>query len=560
MSKFNLYPYQEDALNSVIDSFHNKQINKQLIVLPTGAGKTILFGAIATTLNKKTLIIAHREELLQQAQNKIKRFWPDSSLNLYLKNNNDLSQTITISSIQTCSQKNRLAHLKKINFRVLIIDEAHHATSSSYRKVIKELGFLDDPNKLLLGVTATPIRADKQNLNEIFPQITYSISIEELIDQKYLSPVKARRINTKLRIKKISSRLGDFAIEELALAVNIPERNYFIVSKCKEHALNKKTIVFCTNVQHCKDLALEFKKQGIKAAAVWGDMPHDERKKIIKKFKRGRIKVILSCSLLTEGFDCETIECVVMARPTKSKPLYIQMVGRGLRVDKRKNATKKDCLVLDFTDIHNNLSSIASIQDIIANIEIINDNPILKNQANNLSHNRRFITNTFDIDEEFNILDDSQYIWIKLPNEYSLAGENSNEIIISKKENGFVAHMFFQNRQNHIIVANPTTLQECKRICEEFATQCKIFKLAQLYSPWMIAGKKVPATKNQINVLNGYGIYEENLSKSEVSLKIRQHAALLKYQRRQNILQKKKPKTIYYNTYQEKQAKMATHI
>lgn len=554
MSKLKLYPYQQEALNSVIKAFENK-IHRQLLVLPTGSGKTVLFAAIVKHLDKKTLILAPRNELIKQAYDKFKKFYPKADIGIWQGKNSSLNHQIIISSIQTCSQPNRLEQLKKEGFSVLVVDECHHATSNSYQNIIKELGFSENSDQLFIGVTATPIRSDKQDLSNIFQQTVYSISIEELIHQGYLSPVKARRINTQIKIKKVSTRLGDFALEELATAVNIPERNSFIVKKWREHALSRKTIVFCTNVQHCKDLEAEFRKHGIKAAAVWGNMPHDQRKKIIKKFKRGHIKVIISCSLLTEGFDCESIACVAMARPTKSKGLYGQMAGRGLRIDRRKNATKKDCLILDFTDTHHNLSSIASMTDVIKDIQIIQDSVKIPNHTNNRTHKEQSIKTNRDIDEEFDPLNNSKYFWIAVLNEHSLTGVNGYEIVISKRKTGYVAYMFLHNKQEYPIKKEPVSLQECKNICENFATKTKNFAHAQTDSPWVIAGKSLPATPAQVNALNNYGIYEKNLSKTEAGSKIRKYIAFQNHKKRHSSNNQKKKQFVNHKTLESNTGK-----
>jgi len=355
-----LRPYQKEALKSVQKSFKNK-IHKQLLVLPTGAGKTVLFIAITQHFKRKTLILAHRDELITQAYDKYKAFYPNADIGIYKGNNHNLNHQVIISSIQTCNR--RILQLKKKQFKLIVLDESHHATSATYQNIISELGFLDNPKKLLIGVTATPQRADKQSLADIFQQITYSISIDKLIKNKYLSPVIGRRILTDFKLTGVTTTMGDFAVGELADAVNIPKRNEFIVNKWKQHALHRKTIAFCVDIQHCKDIAKQFSDNGIVAAAVWGDMNAIERKQILEDFSKGIITVVTSCGILTEGFDDPSVSCIVMARPTKSSGLYTQCIGRGLRVDDSLNATKQDCLVLDFTDKDHNLNTIIPLLD-----------------------------------------------------------------------------------------------------------------------------------------------------------------------------------------------------
>lgn len=153
-----------------------------------------------------------------------------------------------------------------------------------------------------------------------------------MIKAGFLSPVNGRRILTNFNLNGIKIQNGDFAIGELSKAVNTPERNQFIIDKFKTYAIDRKAIAFCSDVQHCKDLAEAFCKHGIQAKAVWGDMPSEERTQTLDDLKKGVIKIATSCGVLTEGFDEPTIDSIIMARPTRSQTLYIQSVGRGLRL------------------------------------------------------------------------------------------------------------------------------------------------------------------------------------------------------------------------------------
>jgi superfamily II DNA or RNA helicase len=182
-----------------------------------------------------------------------------------------------------------------------------------------------------------------------------------MIRAGYLSNVEGRKILTNLTLERIRTQNGDFCLEELSEAVNTPERNTFIVKKFKEYGADRKSIAFCVNVAHCQELAKSFRKEGIKAAAVWGDMGEDERKKTLKAFKNGCLQVVTSCGILCEGYDETSVNCVLMCRPTKSQSLYIQCVGRGLRL----HPGKENCLVIDFTDKGHNLDSVLSLSSAI---------------------------------------------------------------------------------------------------------------------------------------------------------------------------------------------------
>ena len=242
MALINLRDYQLEALKAVCDSF-KKGISKQLIVLPTGAGKTIIMASIARRFNTKVLLLAHREELIKQANKNFELYWPDADIGICKAEKNEFDHQIVIGSIQSCFQPKRLEQLKEQNFSILMIDEAHHVVSKSYQTIINTLGF-NDSSKLFIGVTATPHRADKKQLGNTFDKIVFSRTIGSLIREGYLPPVVGRRILTNCSLKDVKSDSGDFIKKQLAHAVNVSERNEFIVSKFKKHAAGRKAIAF----------------------------------------------------------------------------------------------------------------------------------------------------------------------------------------------------------------------------------------------------------------------------------------------------------------------------
>lgn len=517
MTNLSLRPYQKDAIENVIKSFKDK-IHKQLLVLPTGSGKTCVFIAIAKYYFRKTLILAHRDELISQAEDKFKKFWPQASVGIYKGQKDTIRHQIIISSVQTCSKSKRLEELKKKGFDLLVIDEAHHASADSYQKIIKELGFVDNPEKLLIGVTATPSRADKKSLGSIFQEITYTISFDTLIKSKYLAPIIARRILTDFKINSIKTSMGDFAIGELAHAVNIPERNNFIFLKWKKYALNRKTLAFCVDVQHCKDLSEEFKKHGISAAAVWGDMDRKLRKQVLHDFSTGAISVLTSCSLLTEGFDEPSIACIIMARPTKSQSLYVQMVGRGLRIDSA--SSKEDCLVLDFTDKYNNLNTIVSLPDVMPNVKILTEESP-KKQIERTEPIGQIIRSDQNIDQTFDILGKPKFIWIYIDGVYSLTDDHNQEIVMYQQDHGYVAKIYLDYKTSRFIVEDPMPYKHCKMLCEKWAQTNLIINYADANSQWTTYNKNVQASQNQIEFLKRHNAYRNPLSKTEASMKIR---------------------------------------
>jgi ATP-dependent helicase IRC3 len=339
--------YQLEALEAVTSN-SAKRITRQLICLPTGTGKTVVFALLAKEINRRTLVIAHTEELIKQAVEKFKIVWPEVDIGIVKAEADEVDSHVVVASIQTICREKRLEKLKEQNFGLIIIDEAHHAGAPSYENTIRELGFLDDnPEKLLVGVTATAKRGDGIGLSSIFQEIVFERSINTMIRAGYLSPLVGKQVFTKIDLTGVSFQNGDFMQAELAKVVNTPSRNQLIVDNYKLNAANrKKALAFCVDVQHAKDLATTFERSGVNAYAVYGAMDKQERKKLLSAFSNGSFSVLTNCQILTEGFDEPSIDCVILGRPTASSSLFTQMIGRGTRTF----PTKRDCLVLDFTD------------------------------------------------------------------------------------------------------------------------------------------------------------------------------------------------------------------
>ncbi len=339
--------YQLEAIEAVFDN-QSLGVTRQLICLPTGTGKTVIFALLAKSINTKTLVIAHTEELINQAKEKLEVVWPEADVGIVKAGTNEIDSQVVIASIQTASRMKRLGKLKQQSFDLLIIDEAHHSAAVSYKRLVRELGFFDDnPSKLLVGVTATPKRGDGVGLGSIFQEIVFERSISTMIRGRYLSPLVGKQVHTKVDLGGIGVCAGDFVNSELAKAVNTSGRNQLIIDNYTAYAGDrKKTLAFCVNVQHAKDLAETFNELRISAQAVYGDMDKEERAQFLQAFKDGKYQVLTNCLLLTEGFDERAIDCVILARPTKSCPLFVQMIGRGTRTF----PTKRDCLILDFCD------------------------------------------------------------------------------------------------------------------------------------------------------------------------------------------------------------------
>ena len=332
-----LREYQNDCLTAVRDRL-DAGIQRQCAVLPTGAGKTVIFSHIPQINPGRTLILAHREELLKQAYNSIKRINPSLHVGIeqaeyYAEDHSD----IVIASVQTFGKKESKRRERFYDFTNIICDEAHHATASSYRNIFEHYGFPCDgsnvapPGKLLLGVTATPKRSDGVGLEKIFQEVVYSRSLRDMIESGYLVDIVSDKIVSNTSLDGIKTQMGDYAEGELGSRVNNEDRNHLVVNGYLQHANGKKAIVFCVNVEHTASLTQLFVRSGIKAEMVIGSTPADVRKAILWRYEQGITTVLVGCMVFTEGFDSPGVECVIMARPTRSQLIYIQQLGRGLR-------------------------------------------------------------------------------------------------------------------------------------------------------------------------------------------------------------------------------------
>lgn len=355
---YTLRDYQQEALDA-IQSSYEKGIRKQVAVLATGLGKTIIFSHLVSqrnqTTGKKALIIAHREELLHQAKDKLQQVNPSLRIGIeQAQSTADHSMDdVILASVATIGKtgSKRLLNFNPNDFSTIIIDEAHHASAASYKTILRHFGVLKndaDSNKniLLLGVTATPKRNDNQGIEHIFDETVYEYNIIDGIQKGWLSRIKAFKIRTQSELDEVRTLAGDFNIEELKQAVNTPRRNNLVVQTYKEKAHGQQALVFAVDVEHTRHLCLAFQDSGVKAAYITGETNKNERAELLRAYHAKEIHVMVNALVLTEGYDNEHIAYIFMARPTKSGILYQQMIGRGTRVQK----DKPHLTIIDFVD------------------------------------------------------------------------------------------------------------------------------------------------------------------------------------------------------------------
>ena len=354
-----LRDYQEKAIAS-IRQHYEKGINKQVVVMATGLGKTIVFAYLISQLiketGKKALIIAHREELLTQAKDKLYKVDPTLNADIEQATNHAHSNAdVIIASVPTLGRANstRIQKFDPNEFCIAVTDEAHHSSAKTYKEVFRNFGVLKkeadwNKNLLLLGVTATPSRNDNEGIDQIYDKVTFNYGIIKAIEDGWLARIKAYRINTATDLTGVKTTAGDFNVGQLAERVNNEDRNGLVVATYKNLLEGKKALCFAVDVAHADALTKRFQEENIKAGIVTGATPTKERKDILSQYRRGDIKVMVNCMVLTEGFDEPSIEAVLMARPTQSGILFQQMIGRGTRLD--ESIGKTELVVIDFND------------------------------------------------------------------------------------------------------------------------------------------------------------------------------------------------------------------
>lgn len=336
--KLELREYQQEALDS-LSQMRAKKETIALLYHATGTGKTVTAVMDAKRCGGRVLFVAHTMELVNQAFATFESLWNDVSVGKFAESIKDTESHVVCGSIQSVALN--LDMFKDDDFDYIIIDEAHHASADTYQKVLAYFN-----PKFILGLTATPERADDTNILEIFKNTAHKLDIQTAVEIGALVPVRCIRIHTNIDMTKVRFNSVQYNIRDLDVKICVTERNQLIVDTWLEYVKNRRTVVFCASVKHAEQVAQLFKDAGVSAVAVSGSMKTSERNEQLAKFANGDVKVLCACDLLNEGWDCPQTEVLFMARPTMSKVLYTQQLGRGMR-----NSEEKDHLmVFDFVD------------------------------------------------------------------------------------------------------------------------------------------------------------------------------------------------------------------
>lgn len=336
--KLELREYQQEALRNLQVMRENKE-SIALLYQATGTGKTITAVMDAKSVGGRTLFVAHTMELVNQVYQTFQALWKGASVGKFADSVKELDKDIVCGSIQSIALN--LDMFKEDEFDYMIIDEAHHATADTYQKVLAYF-----KPKFLLGLTATPERADDTNILEIFKNTAHKLDIRTAVEIGALVDVRCIRIHTNIDMTQVRFNSVQYNVRDLDVKICVTERNALIVKTWLDYVKDKRTVVFCASVKHAEQIAAIFKEKGVSAEAVSGSMKTSERNELLAKFAMGELKVLCACDLLNEGWDCPETEVLFMARPTMSKVLYTQQLGRGMRLSEGKEYL----MVFDFVD------------------------------------------------------------------------------------------------------------------------------------------------------------------------------------------------------------------
>lgn len=453
-----LRPYQSEAKESIFKQW-TEGVKKTLLVLPTGCGKTIVFAKVTEECvrqGKRVLIMAHRGELLEQASDKIGKA---TGLGCALEKAQSTCIgswfRIVVGSVQTLQNVKRLKQFPQNYFDTIIIDEAHHCLSDSYQRVLKYFSNAD-----VLGVTATPDRGDMRNLGQYFESLAYEYTLPQAIKQGYLSPIKAMTIPLNIDLSGVSMQSGDFKASDIDTALD----PYLlgIAEEMKKYCMDRKTVVFLPLVKTSQKFVEILNAAGFHAAEVNGNSA--DRAKILEDFDKGKYNVLCNSMLLTEGWDCPSVDCVIVLRPTKVRGLYCQMVGRGTRL----SPGKTELLLLDFlwhTERHE-LCHPASL--------ICENEEVAKQMTENMEKNTGY---PVDIEE---------------------AAETAAEDVVAKREETLAKELEALKKRKRKLV-DPLQF-EMSIQAEDLSSYVPAFG-------WECA----PASKKQIQALEKFGIFPDQI-------------------------------------------------
>ena len=333
-----LRDYQQEATEN-LQKMREDGKTIALLYNATGVGKTITAATDAKAVGGRALFLVNALKLASQAKETFAKVWPEATLGEYTGSQKDMTQTVIFATVQSISKD--LEKFSPMDFDYLIVDECHHAAANTYQKI-----FTYFHPKFILGLTATPERSDGEDMLELFQNVAHKMDLKTAVERGVLVPIRCIRVKTNIDLTDVRINGIKYNSQDLESKLFIPERNQLIVDTYLKYVNGKKTVIFCASVDHAAEIAKLLRDNGVKAEAVSGRDRVEVREKILKDYETGSTNVLCACDLLNEGWDSPHTTVLFMARPTMSKTIYLQQLGRGTR----RCPGKEDLLVIDFVD------------------------------------------------------------------------------------------------------------------------------------------------------------------------------------------------------------------
>ena len=333
-----LRDYQQEATEN-LQKMREDGKTIALLYHATGVGKTITAATDAKAVGGRTLFLINALKLASQAKETFAKVWPEATLGEYTGSQKDMTQMVIFATVQSISKD--LEKFSPTDFDYLIVDECHHAAANTYQKI-----FTYFHPKFILGLTATPERSDGEDMLELFQNVAHKMDLKTAVERGVLVPIRCIRVKTNIDLTDVRINGIKYNSQDLESKLFIPERNQLIVDTYLKYVNGKKTVIFCASVDHAAEIAKLLRDSGVKAEAVSGRDRVEVREKILKDYETGSTNVLCACDLLNEGWDSPHTTVLFMARPTMSKTIYLQQLGRGTR----RCPGKEDLLVVDFVD------------------------------------------------------------------------------------------------------------------------------------------------------------------------------------------------------------------
>ncbi|QIX01345.1 hypothetical protein AMS68_006862 [Peltaster fructicola] len=542
--KIELRDYQQQSIASVIE-YLSRGERRLGLSLATGSGKTVVFSHLIdrvpspTPEATRTLVLAHRRELVEQAARHCRDVYPNKTLEIEMgKMNASGTADITVASVATIGR--RLEKYNPATFKLIIVDEAHHITAPSYTSITSwfgldgKMGEASPGHVALVGVSATFSRADGISLGSAIDHIVYHKDYLEMIDDDYLSGLIITTVQTGVDLSQVKLSKGDFTTGSLSKAVNTEASNALTVRSWLSKAEGRhSTLVFCVDIAHVQYMTAEFRKHGIDARMITGDTKTDLRSETLLAFKNAEFPVLVNCGIFTEGTDIPNIDCILLARPTKSRNLLIQMIGRGLR----KHASKTNCHIIDMVGaLQNGIVTAPTLfgldpYEVLEGADKKQMEEVKEKQVREQTSTLPPTNVSFtDYDNVLDFIQDtagerriralSSFAWVEADsNRYYLGNHNGDYLTIQHIDSKFrvlITRKLIGSKAPYMtprLVAEATTRESAIAAADTYASNNFAHSYIMRWASW----RRAPASDGQLKFLNKFRPEDEQLKPESVS-------------------------------------------